>query len=92
MALLFFRGRNRLLLWRNTLRLLRPAPEVVVQARNLPYQGILICRETLNSYGVLNIRPQSFIKLGHFGAFILLDSRRILRKPSQVLGYRGVLF
>jgi hypothetical protein len=56
-AILFLRCRDRLLLWRHAFRFLRPAPEIVVQARSLVNQSILIRREALNNYGVLNIRP-----------------------------------
>jgi hypothetical protein len=57
MAILFLRCRDRFPLWRNAFRFLYPAPEIIVQARSLINQGILIRREALNSYGVLNIRP-----------------------------------
>jgi hypothetical protein len=57
MAILFLKYRNRLPLWRHAFRFLRPAPEIIVQARSLVNQSILIRREALNNYGVLNIRP-----------------------------------
>jgi hypothetical protein len=55
-TILFFRYRDRLLFWRNAFRFLRPTPEIIVQARSLMNQDILIRREALNSYGVFNIR------------------------------------
>jgi hypothetical protein len=74
MAILFFGYRDWLPFWRDAFRFLRPAPEIIIQACSLINQGILVRRKALNSYNIFNIRSQSFIELGHFGAFILLDS------------------
>jgi hypothetical protein len=81
-AILFFEYRDRFPLWRDTFRFLRSAPEIVVQAYSLTNQDILIRREALNSHGVLNIRPQSFIELSHLSTFIPVDPERVLREPS----------
>jgi hypothetical protein len=56
MAILFLRGGDRLLFWRDALGLLRSAPEIIVQAYSLINQNILVRREALNSYSVFNIR------------------------------------
>jgi hypothetical protein len=66
---------------RHALGFLRPASEIIIQARSLINQNILVCRESLNNYGVLNIRTQPFIELSHFSPFVLIYSGRVLRKP-----------
>jgi hypothetical protein len=91
MAILFFRYRDRLLFRRNAFRFLRPAPKVIVQARSLMNQNILVRWESLNYHSILNIRPQSFVELSHLSTLIPMDPRRILRESGQILGYRGVL-
>jgi hypothetical protein len=72
-AILFFRCRDRFLLWRDAFRFLRPAPEIIIQAYSLINQGVLVRREALNSHGVFDVRPQSLIELSYLGAFILMD-------------------
>jgi hypothetical protein len=75
MAILFFGCRDRLLFWRDAFCFLRFTPEIIIQAYSLINQGILIRREALNSYGVLNIRPQFFVELSYLSAFVLVDPR-----------------
>jgi hypothetical protein len=73
MAILLFRYRNRLLLWRNAFYFLRSTPEIIIQAYSLMNQGILIGGKPLNRHHIFNIRPQSLVELRYFGALILIN-------------------
>jgi hypothetical protein len=66
--------------------------EVIVQARGLLNQLILIKWEPLNSHGIFDIRSQILIELDHLGAFIPVYPRSVLGEPDKIFGYRCLLF
>jgi hypothetical protein len=82
MAVLFLWGGDVLPLRCHPLRFLGATSKVIIQARGLINQRILVGWKPLNGHRILNIRSQALIELGHFGALVLIDPGGVLRKPS----------
>jgi hypothetical protein len=91
MAFWFLKYRDMFLFRCHSLCFLRPTPEIIVQAGSLPNQDIPVVREPLNRHRVFDIRTQHLIKLSYLSPFVLIDPGGVLRKPSQVFRYRGIL-